>query len=121
MITSDDKVYSQLVDDLFTGLDREIELVLEGVVPSRAAPLYIYVVSRPDGRRHSMYYSCAVVAVSEDDARQIHPDWYNDYPNRVWVSGWVPVSDIHLLKVYRVGVADEGMVAGTVLVSDYDP
>lgn len=45
---TNDKIYNQLVDDLFIAAGKEVGMVLGGVVPKGTAPLYIYILSHPD-------------------------------------------------------------------------
>lgn len=74
---TDDKVYSQLVDDLFTSLDKEVGAVLEGVVPNGAASLKVYLVKHNHGYGDYYYNSFVVVAVNEGTARTTHPSGDN--------------------------------------------
>lgn len=122
MITTDDKVYNQLVDDLFTAVDREVGMVLEGILPisngdtgMTVPPLYIYILSHPDNY-HYHYISCVVVAASEADARCIHPGKDDDIG---WddEGNWVPLLETHTLQVQKVGIALEDQVASTVLMT----
>jgi hypothetical protein len=126
MITSDDKVYSQLVDDVFTSLDREVGQVLEGVVPNGAAPLKLYLLTIPDPIEVpylSVYDFCLVAAYSEDEARRIHPmnkEGCNDMWGKPSPWGdyyWVPLDKVDLIQVTEVGTANGDIVPGVVRAS----
>jgi hypothetical protein len=89
--------------------------MFDGVsLPKGTAPLYIYQVSHGHDSRYYRYKSFIVVAATEDDARSIHPSGDNDQ----WGDyDWVQPSNACKLQVKRVGTANDGMSAGTVLLA----
>jgi hypothetical protein len=100
--------------------------------------LYLWKISVGATRYWDMYKAAIVVAATKEDAALIHPDaktaklhhgsahWWNGHQ---WViqdqSGherplgndcWMPPD---LVTAQRIGVADDGLPAGTVVLTDY--
>lgn len=92
----------------------------------------VYVLTRSDEVGYDEFISCVVVHHSEDLARLIHPDssikWTGDAWRPEWrgkyydtilenCHGWVMP---HNVSVKRVGVADEGFEAGSIICTSFN-
>ena len=90
----------------------------------------LYKISQDVNDEYETYDSAIVAAENEDDARMIHPNkgvyiknnlWYHIYHTgnelEYWDGYWVPVKDLHLIKVELIGTAKAGTERGVILAS----
>ena len=74
----------------------------------------LYLLSQTVNDDYDTYDSCVVAALSEDDARTIHP-YDSPYKDESWdASTWASPNDV---MVAFVGVADSSIARGVICAS----
>jgi hypothetical protein len=73
----------------------------------------LYLISQTENIGYDVYDSAIVAAESEEKAKLINPDKYNDFTSTY--SSWCSSAD--LVKVTYIGIAAEGITTGVILAS----
>ena len=76
-----------------------------------------YQLTRKEKLKSEDYYSCIVVADTEEEARKIHPK--ATYPGDDWwfSTAWCSKTQTHLLDVEELGLAYDHLKPGTVILA----
>lgn len=86
--------------------------------PEPPPVLWLWKIEDPEGKHYDAYDAAIVVAVTEDDARKIHPagdisGMHPMYGRYTW--GVAPEE----VKVTKIGIAASGLKAGDVVLASY--
>lgn len=78
-------------------------------------PVYLWLLSQSVDNGWDTYDSAVVAASTEDEARRIHPSGVPREEAECWT--WAHPD---FVTVQRIGIADEGVVAGTVVCASFN-
>ena len=77
----------------------------------------IYLLEQDENWGYDTYSSCVVCAVSEEDAKKIHPDGLNEFIENNEDKSWASTKD--KIKCTFIGTAAPNVVRGVVCANFY--
>lgn len=75
----------------------------------------LYLITQVENNGYDTYDSAVVAAMSEDDARKIHPDNNDDHDMNE--RDWAWVADRSKVTVQLIGIAVDGIERGVIVAS----
>jgi hypothetical protein len=91
----------------------------EGLPLPRQAKAKFYKLSQGEYKGYDTFDSCIVVALSEEEARLIHPR-YGTGERWRYDRSWVSKEQAHLIAVEEIGIAYDHLQPGTVVMSSFN-